>query len=164
MKEEIKIKGDNQEEIIPKDAYGTGFFCTIPLNENKNINCLMTNYHVLNEKYFEENKVIYLLLNNDNEAKKIDLNIKRVIYYNKDYDTTIIEIKEEDKIKEYLELDDNILKDNEQIFYEGKSIYIIQYPKGQNGEEEACVSFGTLNKINEYNIIHKCSTDSGSSG
>ena len=50
------------------------------------------------------------------------------------------------------------------IFYEGKSIYIIQYPKGQNGEEEACVSFGTLNKINEYNIIHKCSTDSGSSG
>ena len=37
------------------------------------------------------------------------------------------------------------------IFYEGKSIYIIQYPKGQNGEEEACVSFGTLNKINEYN-------------
>jgi hypothetical protein len=73
----------------------------------------MTNYHVLNEKYFEENKVIYLLLNNDNEAKKIDLNIKRVIYYNKDYDTTIIEIKEEDKIKEYLELDDNILKENE---------------------------------------------------
>jgi len=50
------------------------------------------------------------------------------------------------------------------ISYEGKSIYIIQYPKGQNGEEEACVSFGTLNKINEYNIIHKCSTDSGSSG
>ena len=37
------------------------------------------------------------------------------------------------------------------IFYEGKSIYIIQYTKGQNGEEEACVSFGTLNKINEYN-------------
>ena len=46
----IKIKGDNQERIIIKDAYGTGFFCTIPLNENKNINCLMTNYHVLNEK------------------------------------------------------------------------------------------------------------------
>ena len=64
------------------------------------------------KKYFEENKEIYLLLNNDNEAKKIDLNIKRVIYYNKNYDTTIIEIKEEDKIKEYLELDDNIFKDN----------------------------------------------------
>ena len=181
MKEEKNVKGSElislscTKKIVHQmmncigkiklnDATGTGFFCKIPLSENKNINCLMTNYHVLNEKYFEENKVIYLLLNNDNEAKKIDLNIKRVIYYNKDYDTTIIEIKEEDKIKEYLELDDNILKDNEQIFYEGKSIYIIQYPKGQNGEEEACVSFGTLNKINEYNIIHKCSTDSGSSG
>ena len=99
-------------KIKLNDATGTGFFCKI-LSETKNINCLMTNYHVLNEKYFEENKVIYLLLNNDNEAKKIDLNIKRVIYYNKDYDTTIIEIKEEDKIKKYLELDDNILKENE---------------------------------------------------
>ena len=28
---------------------GTGFFCKIPLDENNNINCLMTNYHVLNE-------------------------------------------------------------------------------------------------------------------
>ena len=66
----IKIKGENEEGIFSKDAYATGFFCSIPTNENKNINCLMTNYHVLNEKYFEENKVIYLLLNNDNEAKK----------------------------------------------------------------------------------------------
>ena len=111
-------------KIKLNDAIGTGFLCKIPLSENKNINGLLTNYHVLNEKYFEENKVIYLLLNNDNEAKKIDLNIKRVIYYNKDYDTTIIEIKEEDKIKEYLELDDNILKDNEQIFFMKENQYI----------------------------------------
>ena len=72
----------------------------------------MTCYHVLNEKYFKENKEISILLNDDSEAKKIDLNIKRIIYYNKEYDTTIIELKEEDNIKEYLELDDNIFKDN----------------------------------------------------
>ena len=52
----IKIKDDNQEGIISKNAYGTGFFCTIPLNKNTNINCLMTNYHVLNEKYCEKIK------------------------------------------------------------------------------------------------------------
>jgi len=109
----------------------------------------MTNYHVLNEKYFKENKEINILLNDDNEVKIIDLNIKRIIYYNKEYDTTIIELKEEDNIKEYLELDDNIFKDNENFIYEGKSIYIIQYPNG----EEACVSYGLLNKINKYNII-----------
>jgi len=121
----IKIKGDNQEGIISKDAYGTGFFCAIPLDENNIINCLMTNYHVLNEKYFEDKKEINILLNDDSEAKLIDLDIKRIIHYNKEYDTTIIELKEEDKIKNYLELDDNIFKDNENIFYEGKSIYII---------------------------------------
>ncbi len=183
MKEEINVRGSaspvnilgtkkilNQMmncicKIKIKSANGTGFFCKIPLNENKKINCLMTNYHVLNEKYFEENKEIGLLLNDNNETKIIDLNIKRIIYYNKEYDTTIIELKEEDNIKEYLELDNNIFKDNEKIFYKEKSIYIIQYPKGQNGEGEACVSYGILKQIsNKFNIIHKCSTDSGSSG
>ena len=120
----------------------------------------MTNYHVLNEKYCEKNKEIIILLNDDSEAKLIDLNIKRMIYYNKKYDTTIIELKDEDKIKHYLELDDNIFKENENFIYEGKSIYIIQYPNG----EEACVSYGLLNGINKYNIIHICSTDNGSSG
>ena len=52
----IKIKGENETGILSKDSYGTGFFCTIPLNENKNINCLLTNYHILDEKYFEDKK------------------------------------------------------------------------------------------------------------
>ena len=156
----IKIKCNNQERIIAKDAYGTGFFCKVPLNENKNVTCLMTNYHILNEKYFEGKKEINLLLNDDSEAKVIDLNIKRIIYYNKEFDTTIIELKDEDNVKEYLELDDNIFKDNEKVFYEGESIYIIQYPNGK----EACVSYGILNGIHNYNIIHICSTDNGSSG
>ena len=177
MKDEIEIKGSplinisttkkilNQMmncicKIKIKGANGTGFFCKIPLNEYNNIDCIMTNYHILNEKYFKENKKINILLNDDNEAKIIDLNIKRIIYYNKEYDTTIIELKEEDKIKEYLELDDKLFKEKENILYEGQSIYIIQYPKGM----EACVSYGILNKINKYNIIHKCSTDNGSSG
>ena len=124
----------------------------------------MTNYKVLNEKYFKENKEINILLNDCGEAKIIDLNIKRIIYFNEEYDTTIIELKEEDKIKKYLELDDNLFKDNEKVFYEDKPIYIIQYPKGTNGEEEACVSYGILNRINIYNIIHVCSTENGTSG
>ena len=156
----IKTKNKNQKEIIAKDAYGTGFFCKIPLTENKIINCLMTNYHILDENYFEENKEIKILLNDGNDARIIDLKIKRLICHNEEYDTTLVELKEEDNIKEYLELDDNIFKDNEKIFYEEKSIYIIQYPNWK----EACVSYGILNRINKYNIIHICSTDNGSSG
>ena len=181
MKDEINIKGSplinisstkkilNQMmncicKIKLKGANGTGFFCTVQLNENKNINCLMTNYHVLNEEYFKENKEIELLLNDDSEAIKIDLNIDRIIYYNKEYDITIIEIKEEDKIKEYLELDDNIFKNNEKIFYEENSIYILQYPKGKDAsiESVACVSYGLINQIDKYDIKHTCSTDNGS--
>ena len=147
----IKIKGAN----------GTGFFCTVPFDNNNNkIKVLITNYHVLNDKYCKENKEINLLLNDDNEAVIINLDIERITYFNEEYDITIIELKEIDKIKEYIELDDNIFKNNEQIFYEEKSIYVIQYANGKN----ACVSYGLLTGMDKYNIIHKCSTDNGSSG
>ena len=144
-----KIKIDNME--------CTGFFCKIP---DINMNCLMTSNQLINEEYINENKEITLLLNEDKEQLIIDLEIKRIKYFNKEYDITIIELKEEDKIKEYLELDDNIFKDDEKIYYEKKSIYLLQYIFGKN----LCVSYGILNKINNYDIIHVCSTDNGSSG
>ena len=71
-----------------------------------------------------------------------------------------IELKENDGIKDYLELDDNILKNNEDIYYENKSIYILHYLYGN----DICVSYGLLNRISKYDIIHACSTDNGSSG
>ena len=71
-----------------------------------------------------------------------------------------IELKENDGIKDYLELDDNILKNNEDIYYEKKSIYILHYLL----ENDICVSYGILNRISKYDIIHLCSTDNGSSG
>ena len=127
---------------------GIGFFCKIQLN-NKIMNFLMTNYSIINENYFKENNKIELILNND--IIKIDLNIKRIIYYNKEYDITLIELKEEDKIKEYIELDNIDEK------YENKSIYILGYLN-----EDICVSYGILNKIDKYNII--CNIDNISLG
>ena len=38
---------------------------------------------------------------------------------------TIIELKEEDNIEKYLELDEHLFKDNENILYEGKSIFLL---------------------------------------
>ena len=88
-------------------------------------------------------------------------------YTNEEYDTTIIEIKEEDNIKNYLKLDDIIINDiinniNKNKEYINKTIYIIQYP-----ENELSVSYGILEQIYEdkkYNFNHKCSTRGGSSG
>ena len=65
-------------KIKTKDSFATGFFCKIQI---LNMIFLMTNYHVLNEKYFEENKEINILLNDDNEALIIDLSIERKKYF-----------------------------------------------------------------------------------
>ena len=78
----------------------------------------------------------------------------------KDYDITLIELKDEDKIKDYLELDDNLLQDNSELIYKNKSIYYLHYKNGKN----ACVSYGLLHNINKYNIMHNFSTDNNSSG
>ena len=54
----------------------------------------MTNYHVLNNKDLKENQKLNLLLNSEKETIKIDLKTKRNLYFNKNYDITLIELKE----------------------------------------------------------------------
>ena len=140
-------------------GFGTGFFCKIPFRK-ETIKVLMTNYHILNEIDLKEIKKLNLGLNNGEETIIIDLGIKREIYFNKEYDIVLIELKEKDKIKEYLELDDNLFQDNIEKKYKEKSIYILHYLKGKEVE----ISYGRLNNINEGNIIHNCSIDNGSLG
>ena len=125
---------------------GIGFFCKITLY-NKIMNVLMTNYNIINENYWKENNEIELILNYN--IIKIDNN-NRIIYYIKEYNITLIELKEEDKIKEYIELDDY----NENY----KSIYILGYPNG----DDICVSYDILNNIDKYNIL--CNIDNISLG
>ena len=72
----------------------------------------------------------------------------------------MVEIKEEDNINNYLELDDNLFKNEIKAFYKDISIYTIQYPLGNN----ATVSYGLSNGINDFEIHHTCSTEHGSSG
>ena len=45
----------------------------------------MTNYHVMDENYVKENNQINILLNDEKEAKTINLNIKRKNYFNKNF-------------------------------------------------------------------------------
>ena len=150
-------------KIENKNGNGPGFFCYIP-NNNKLLPVLITNNHVINQDTINKNKIL-ISFNKDKKLiqKQIQLNEKRKIYTNKQYDTTIIEIiKEKDEIDNFLELDDNIL--NEYINVYNKSIYVIQYPK-IGYYQEASVSYGILKDIqDDYNIIHYCSTQHGSSG
>ena len=77
----------------------------------------MTNFHVITEEYLNENKEITLSKNDDKEAIVLDLTIEREKYFNKEYDITAVEIKEKDNIKDFLEIDDYILKDKENHIY-----------------------------------------------
>ena len=138
---------------------GTGFFCKIPY-KNSSKKVLMTNYHILNDVYYKQNKEINLFLNDDKEVKIINLGIERKTYFNKDYDMAMVEIKENDNINNYLELDDNLVKNETQAYYKDISIYTLHYPLGN----KASVSYGLSSDIDNYEIKHLCSTEHGSSG
>ena len=65
---------------------------------------------------------------------------------------------------QFLDLDDDILNDEGGI-YVGSSIYILQYPSN-NEIHKVAVSYGKLKQKleKEYNFIHYCCTEAGSSG
>ena len=142
---------------------GTGFFCYIPY-KNRKLKVLMTNYHVINKHFLNENDIIVLGINDEKEFKKISLRDgdDRKIYINENYDLTIIEIKDEDKLNDYnfLELDNYLFEKNSESIYSSNSIYILQYPNF----EKTCVGYGVLKTIDNNNIKHLCCTEKGSSG
>ena len=80
---------------------------------------------------------------------------RRFIKYDEELDVTIVEIKEEDKIKEKYFLLPNI--DN--INYINKDIYIVQFPGGKISYSE-----GKIKDIKYFEITHSASTKKGSSG
>ena len=149
------------------EEQGTGFFCKIPFpNQDKILPVIITNNHVINRDALNKDK-IELGIKNEETMKVIKLN-NRMKYINEEYDITIIEIKEEDNINNYLELDDLIINEiinnqNKNEIYKNEAIYIIQYPENKL----LSVSYGILDNIYEdkkYNFKHKCNTKGGSSG
>ena len=141
-------------KILLGKKKGTGFFCKIPFGNNL-LPVLITNNHIIDEIILKEKK-ISLAINNEQEYKEILLE-GRIQYTNKNYDITIIEMKKEDNISDYLDLDKKI--DNK--LYERESIYIIHY----GGNKSIGVSYGIIYSIEgENNFHHFCNTESGSSG
>ena len=80
---------------------------------------------------------------------------------NKDYDVTIIEIKPEmDNINNFLELDDNLFKENWNEIYNKSKVYLICYGK----ENKMDLYYGDIKDIENENIYHISDTESGSGG
>ena len=166
------INIENTKKILNQMSYcickiknngviGNGFFCKIPYKNNTKINVLITSYQIINENYFYNNNKITLFMNDYNEQKIINYNLNRNTYYNKLYNTTIIEVNDFDNINNYLEIDDdNLFGNNINQCYENQSAYILNFLN--NGK--ASVSYGFINQINQHNIRHMCYTESSSNG
>ena len=147
---------------------GTGFFCKIPFpNKDNMLPVFITNNHLINEKLLnEDNGKINIKIKEGESEKVIKLN-NRIKYNSIKYDITIIEIKENDDINDFMELDEGIIDDiinnkNLNSQYKDETLYITQYPEGN-----LSVSYGILKQIFEdkpHNFLHKCSTRKGSSG
>ena len=160
---ELKEKENCFCKIIGRKV-GTGFFCKIKYKDTL-IPVLMTNYHIIDDKFIEENNYIKFYINNNSQI--IDNINKNDILYsspNKDdkYDIMIIKLKENDDYDiKYLEIDENIFKYNSELHYKNDPIYILHYPNS----EKAKVSYGKgFEKINDFDMKHFCNTEPGSSG
>ena len=116
------------------ETHGSAFFCKMPFPHQFHLlPTLITANHILNKEDLEINKTIELYLDNHKITKTILIDPSRIIFTNEELDVSIIEIKPEiDKIYNFLDIDENIYDNNYNEFYKNKTIYILQYPKGQS--------------------------------
>ena len=150
-------------KIILENGYASGSLLKIPFgNKNNLLPVLMTNYHVINEAFPENNRYLAVCKADQNNIYNIDFNISRRFYSNEDLDCTFIEIKHEDNfgLKYFLEVDEDIEKEDPNSIYSNKFAYIIHFPKGN----DVIFQQGKISMITECLIYHQCNTDKGSSG
>ena len=146
-----KIKGKDNK-------FGIGIFCKVILN-NKTIFFLMTNFHLIDNNYIENNSGIKIKINN--ELINLKFGDKRFKYINKEYDLSIIEIKENKIIKlNYLEIDESLYDKESTNISNKDSIYIIHHNNSK--QNEISVSYGIIRYIN--NLKFTCSCNINASG
>ena len=162
IKETEEILNQMKKSIckIRGKGIGTGFFCELNIDDG-NIPCLMTNYHILDNKFIQANRHISINIGDSRINQRLYIEEKDIIYSspNNEYDIIIINLKNKKSYINYLKIDDNLFNNKSEKRYE--SIYILHYPNAQN----ASVSFGYgIECIDNFDIKHKCNTLPGSSG
>ena len=150
---------------LENNAHGTGFLCKLPFGgKNKLLPVLITNNHVINQNIIDNSKIIirkdnrqeYFLYFNEEHQRRFYTEDKEM------NDITIIEILHEDNIEydSFLEVEDNYHLEEPNKVYQNSKVYAIHFPK----ENKASLTTGIIEKIEENEIFHSCSTEAGSSG
>ena len=148
-----KIKTENGE--------GTGFFCAIKKGE-KLIHVLITTSILINDVILNKNIELTITINNI-EEKTILLKGNKNIYASNNYDITIIEIRPDENINYFLEVDEDFLSKFPSFDEEDGNIYILHYPIIEK-EQKASVSYGKLDSISDGKLNYFCHTKQGSLG
>jgi hypothetical protein len=147
-----------------EDGHGTGYFCNIQYDDWNSIRVLMTNNHIINEKDLFPGNSIYFFMNNENNPKQLLIDDKRITYTSIEYDTTIIEIRENDRLKAdtFLEIDKKVFEGVPHEIFKEKSIYLLHFPEGIKIQKSEGTILGI--SLDNYVINHNCNSNYGSSG
>ena len=140
---------------------GTGFFCKFEVN-GRIMKGLFTNNHILKEDLIKENSIIQIKHND--EIKEIKITSNRFKCTNVKLDYTCIEILDNEDYNDFFEIDDNINCRNPNVQYGNKLCVILQFPNNQDLSCGEGLIEGIKNANNTNIIIHKITTDFGSSG
>ena len=149
-------------QIITDKKRGTGFFCKFfNFYDDKEMK-IITNNHVIGSEELKQNNIKISFYNGYIMPLKLNNSRRYFTKIDLDIDITIIELKEEDRITNCLELDENFCQNKAQDLYskyKNKAIYTLFY-----SNELSYISYGIIKDIREKQIIHSCSTELGASG
>ena len=114
----------------------TGFFCKIPYKSDF-LSVLISSSRILYTNNKEIIRNINIIINNEKEYKTLKIDENREVFVDKLLNIAIIEIKKDDNINFFLDLDDNINKGSKYIktIYENISKYTLFYSKYNNNIE-----------------------------
>ena len=134
--------------------YGTGFFMRVSDTEKY----LITNYHVINQSNINDDIEIEI---DNQKTMKLNLNNRKINYFPKPIDITMIEIKTSDEIyNDILFLDYDLNFKRGYKTYQDAAVFLIEHPNGENAE---CAS-GKIVNVNGFEFDHDISTEKGASG
>ena len=133
-----------------------GFFCKISdITQQNFLPVLITNNKSID---LTKNKIIQISLNDGKDFNYIQIDNSRIIYTFKNYDIIVIEIKPNiDKINDFLEFDDKINDDMNQLknIFSNKLIYTINLGENDNLEINQGISKGIDKDILYVDISKK---------
>ena len=136
-------------------GFGTGFLCNIAYpNKINYLPVLITNSNILGNDDISIGKNIIFFLSN--EKYKIKIDETRKTYINENYNITIIEIKDNDRLNKYtfIKIDEDIYNYYSNMIYNRLSVYLLYYEKNKNPKH----SSGEIKSINITNntFEHSC--------